>query len=188
MQARRWLVFLGSGALAFAQVPDKAFFETKIRPVLATKCYGCHSTKLKAPMGGLVLDSRAGMLKGGALGPAIVAGKPAESQLLGALRYANPHLQMPPSGKLPDSVITDFEQWIAAGAPDPRTEPPRDASATPAPLRGMPVEEGRKWWAFQPVREQSPPKLKDNSWAKGKIDSFILAKLEEKGVRPFPQG
>src|SRR5215510_12998990 len=62
------------------------FFEKKIRPVLVTNCYGCHSSKLKTPMGGLVLDTKSGMLKGGVSGPAIVPGKPAESLLLRALR------------------------------------------------------------------------------------------------------
>jgi len=103
-----------------AQPLDAGFFESKIRPVLATKCYACHSSGLKSPMGGLLLDTKAGVLKGGATGPVVVAGKPAESRLLKALRYTDPHLQMPPAGKLPDPVIADFDRWIAAGAPDPR--------------------------------------------------------------------
>jgi hypothetical protein len=179
--ARRFWVLAWLPVVVFAQAPDTAFFESKIRPVLATKCYGCHSTKLNAPMGGLVLDTRAGTLKGGALGPAVVPGKPSEGTLLKALRYTNPHLQMPPTGKLPDSVIADFEKWIAAGAPDPRKE---TAETTAPPLRGMPVEEGRKWWAFQPVAERPLPPLKDAAWAKSRIDRFILAKLEEKGLKP----
>src|SRR5258706_15839532 len=144
MNALRLHIFLLSALAASlpAQTPDPAFFETKIRPVLATKCYGFHSSKLKAPMGGLVLDTKAGMQKGGALGPIVVPGKPSESQLLKALRFTDAQLQMPPTGKLADAVINDFEQWIAAGAIDPR----KDAAATagtPAPLKGMPVEEGK---------------------------------------------
>src|SRR6185312_16263653 len=96
------------------QAPDNAFFESKIRPVLATKCYGCHSAKLKSPMGGLVLDNKAGLQKGGVTGPVVVPGKPAQSRLLHALRYTDPRLQMPPAGKLADSVIETFEQWITA--------------------------------------------------------------------------
>ena len=72
-------------------------------------------------MGGLVLDTKTGMAAGGSTGPVILAGKPDESRLLKALRFTDPHLQMPPSGKLPDSVISDFEDWIRSGAPDPRT-------------------------------------------------------------------
>jgi len=169
----------------FAQAPDASFFETKIRPVLATKCYGCHSSKLKAPMGGLILDTKAGMQKGGALGPILVAGKPAESQLVKALRFTDPQLQMPPTGKLPDAVIADFEQWIAAGAVDPRKDAVTTTS-TPTPLRGMPIEQGRKWWAFQPVQEMAAPAVRDTAWAKTKIDQFVLARLEEKGLKPSP--
>ena len=172
-------------ALGFAQAPDAAFFETKIRPVLTTKCYGCHSTKLPAPMGGFVLDTKAGLLKGGATGRAIVPGKPAESRLLTALRYVDPLLQMPPTGKLPDSVIADFEAWIAAGAPDPRTDPAA-AGPSPAPLKGMSIEDGRKWWAFQPVHQMAAPAVKDSAWPKTKIDFFLLAKLEEKTLKPSP--
>ena len=136
-------------------------------------------------MGGLILDTKSGTAKGGALGPVLVPGKPAESQLLKALRFTDPQLQMPPMGKLPDSVIADFEQWIAAGALDPRKDSAATAS-TPAPLRGMPIEQGRKWWAFQPVHETAALGVKDAAWAKTKIDSFVLAKLEEKGLKPSP--
>ena len=152
--------------VAFAQTPDAAFFEAKIRPVLANKCYGCHSSKLKAPMGGLVLDTKAGMKK--------------TTRLLTAIRYTDPHLQMPPTGKLPDNVIADFEAWMAAGAPDPRV----DSGQPTAALKGMPIEEGRKWWAFQPVHEMPAPAVKDAAWPKSKIDSFLLAKLEEKKLKP----
>src|SRR5947207_15855478 len=85
-----------------AQTPGPEFFEAKVRPVLAAKCFACHSSKLKSPMGALTLDTKAGMRKGGAAGPVIVPGKPAESRLLQALRYSDPHLQMPPTGKLSD--------------------------------------------------------------------------------------
>ena len=118
-------------------------------------------------------------------GKVIVPGKPGESRLLKALSYTDPDLQMPPTGKLPDSVIADFTDWIAAGAPDPRVDAPT-ASAAPAPLKGMSIEDGRKWWAFQPVHEMPAPAVKNSAWVKNKIDSFVLAKLEEKGLTPSP--
>ncbi len=167
-----------------AQAPDAAFFESRIRPVLVNKCYGCHSSKLKSPFGGLALDTKAGLSKGGASGTVVIPGKPAGSRLLQALRYTDPHLQMPPTGKLADSVISDFERWIAAGAPDPRID--TLASPTPAPLKGMPIEEGRKWWAFQPVHEMPAPTVQDAEWGKMKIDAFLLSKLEQKGLTPSP--
>src|SRR4051794_24108700 len=89
-----WLLLPILATPLLAQNADVSFFETKIRPVLATKCYGCHSSGKKAPMGGLVLDTKAGLQKGGAAGPVIVPGKPAESRLLHALSYSDPRLQM----------------------------------------------------------------------------------------------
>jgi hypothetical protein len=105
--------------------------------------------------------------------------------LLQAIRYGDPKLQMPPTGKLPDSVAADFESWITAGAPDPRTD---TVTATDGPgrLKGMSIEEGRKWWAFQPVHEMPASPVKNSNWPKAKIDSFLLARLEEKGIAPSP--
>ncbi|WP_051670738.1 PSD1 and planctomycete cytochrome C domain-containing protein [Bryobacter aggregatus] len=162
-----WLSLAICAPLA-AQDSDLAFFESKIRPVLASKCYGCHSSKLKSPMGSFRADTKAGIRSGGASGPGLVVGKPDESLLLKALSYTDTHLQMPPSGKLPEAVLADFRQWIAAGAVDPRAE---IAGATAA-LKGMSVEDGKKWWAFQPLQTTS-----QNS-----IDAFLLAKLQAKGL------
>src|SRR4249920_2070786 len=110
---RYWIamLLLGVARPAMGQSPDTEFFEAKIRPVLVQRCYACHSSKLAAPKGDLTLDTKAGLLKGGHNGPAIVSGKPAESLLYKALTYASTP-QMPPSGKLPDAVVADFERWI----------------------------------------------------------------------------
>jgi hypothetical protein len=170
-----------------AQTSDVDFFEAKIRPVLAQKCYSCHNSKMPAPKGSLVLDSKEGVLKGGASGPAIVPGKPAESKLLMALSYTDPLVQMPPSGKLPDTTLTDFEQWIVRGAADPRAAVPALASATPQ-YKGMSLEEGRKWWAFQPVTSKPAAKITAaNGWPKTAIDGFVLAALQAKKLDPSPQ-
>src|SRR3954464_7889967 len=95
-----------------ARADDVEFFEKKVRPVLAEHCYSCHSAAAKKQHGGLLLDTRAGVLKGGDTGPAVVAGKPGESLLLTAVRYAHPDLKMPPKGKLPDAAIADLEEWV----------------------------------------------------------------------------
>ncbi len=173
-----------------AQTPGIEFFEKEIRPVLAAKCYGCHSSKSKSPMGGLVLDTKNGLKKGGNGGPVLVAGDPGASRLFKALTYKQTELRMPPTGKLPDDKITAFEKWIAAGAPDPRDET-LEAAAPSAAKKGMDIESGRKWWAFQPVAPQSQPKVSDPTfakrWTKAKLDWFILAKLEQKKLRPSPE-
>jgi hypothetical protein len=165
-----------------AQSTGDEFFEKKIRPVLATNCFGCHSSKLKTPMGGLALDTKVGLLKGGDSGPAIVPGKPAESLLLRALRYNDLRLKMPPTDKLPDSVIADFERWIAAGAPDPRTE--AVAATAAAKANGIDFDKGRQWWSFQPVRELPAPRVKQVAWPRTKTGRFILAKLEKNRLKP----
>ena len=181
------LLLLGLASFMFsAQAVDESFFEAKIRPVLMTKCYGCHSSKLTSPRSGLTLDTKAGLLRGGVRGPAIVPGKPAESRLLKALSYDDSELQMPPSGKLADSVIADFERWIAAGAPELATSAPIASDQPSAALRGMPIEEGRKWWAFQPVKEHAAPKIVNVQWIKKPIDAFVLSRLEEKKLDPSP--
>jgi hypothetical protein len=174
-----------AGTPLAAQTTDIEFFETKIRPVLAQKCYGCHSSKMPAPKGNLVLDTREGLLKGGVSGPAIVPGNSGESRLITALSFTDPLVSMPPSGKLPEAVLADFQQWIARGAADPRAAAPATAAAVH--YKGMSLEEGRKWWAFQPVAVHAAPKAAANGWPKNKIDNFVLAKLQEKKVAPSPQ-
>ncbi|MCC6491704.1 MAG: PSD1 domain-containing protein [Pirellulales bacterium] len=155
------------------------FFESRIRPVLAEHCYECHSAQLDAPKGELRLDSAAALLVGGQSGPVVVAGKPAESLLLSALKYES--YEMPPQGKLPEAVIADFEQWIAMGAPDPRTAdaPRRSASAdlsTPA--------NPRDHWSLQKPHKPSAPPVADGQWTRSVIDAFVLAPLEDQGLAP----
>ena len=118
---------------------DIAFFEKKIRPVLVAHCYACHSSKaaqVKKLRGGLWLDNRQGLRKGGETGAAIVPGKPDESLLLKALNYDS--LEMPPKEKLPAAVIADFREWIIRGAPDPRRgrAAPREIGRTRPPRTG----------------------------------------------------
>jgi hypothetical protein len=173
-----------AGASAGAQTVSNEFFEAKIRPVLATKCYGCHNSKLKEPKGYLVLDSKAGVMKGGTLGPAIVPGNPEQSKLIHALRYSDPHLQMPPSGKLDDQIIADFEQWIAGGAPDPRVETVDGAGPKRRVVDEVELKKGRQWWAFQAVKVLPQPVSAHSSSARTKVDHFVYAKLQEKGLAP----
>ncbi len=90
-------------------------FESKIRPVLVAKCYSCHAATAKEIMGGLQLDYREGIRKGGDSGPAVVPGKVDESLIIEALRHES--FEMPPKEKLPAAVINDFIKWIELGAP-----------------------------------------------------------------------
>ena len=171
---RRWIP-LAILCLPLSAQPGADFFEAKIRPVLATKCFGCHSSTLSSPAAGLRLDTRAGLQR--------VTGR-----ILQAIRYTDPDLQMPPTGKLPDAVIADFEQWIAAGALDPRVDAASRPIRKPAPLKGMSIEDGRKWWAFQPVHEIAAPKVKNAAWPKTKIDSFVSGQARRKRADAFAAG
>ena len=133
-----------------AQTPDIEFFEAKIRPVLVQKCYGCHNSKMPAPKGSLVLDTKEGLLKGGVSGPALVPGKPAESRLITALSYTDPLVADAAERQASRRGPRRLRAVDCRGAADPRASAPALAAAAPQ-YKGMSLEEGRKWWAFQPV-------------------------------------
>ncbi|MBL4886442.1 MAG: DUF1553 domain-containing protein [Planctomycetaceae bacterium] len=153
------------------------FFEKKIRPVLVSHCYECHSQESKNLKGSLLLDSKAGLLKGGDSGAAIVAHKPEQSLLLETLHYGDDTSQMPPKGKLPAQIIKNFELWIQMGAPDPRTEVNQ-----PAEKIAIDFEARRKFWSFQLPQAKVAPAVTEQQWVKNPIDAFILAKLEAQGL------
>ncbi len=166
---------------ASAQDGDKqgiAFFENKIRPVLAGQCYSCHAASAKKVKGGLYLDSKEGMLRGGDSGPALVPGKANESLLIKALKHDGDTKMPPKMARLDEQIIADFVWWIDMGAPDPRT------SSVAIAKKGIDIEKGRSFWAFQPLAVHAPPQVKDTAWGRTPIDRFILAKLEEKKLAP----
>lgn len=117
-----------SGSREFeAQADDGAeLYETRIRPVLMDSCYRCHSGEIEEPAGGLRLDTVEGMLHGGHLGPAVVAGDPDESLLYKAVCYDG--LEMPPAEQLSDDVVADIRKWIEMGAPCGASSPSESAS------------------------------------------------------------
>jgi len=154
------------------------FFESKIRPLFADNCFKCHSQQAEKVKGGLLLDTREGVLKGGETGPVIVPGDPEKSLLIKAVRYTDPDLQMPPKNKrLSAQQIADLEAWVKMGAPDPRA-----ASASQKAWK----DSGKDHWAWQPLKKSAVPEVRDAAWAKTPVDSFILAKLEEKNLKPNP--
>jgi hypothetical protein len=167
--------------LALQEDDGMSFFEKRIRPVLAEHCYSCHSEKADKLKGGLLLDTKAGVLKGGDTGPAVIPGHPEKSLLLKALRGTDADMQMPPKKKLSDEVVRDFEAWIVRGAPDPR-----HSDVGGARKGKIDWDEARRYWAFQPLREPKLPEVRDASWPASPIDRFILARLEAKGLRPAP--
>lgn len=151
-----------------------AFFENKIRPVLVQHCHGCHASDARSIKGGLLLDTKAGLLKGGDSGAAVVPHDPDDSLLLSALRYED--YEMPPKGRLSDAVIADFEKWIRMGAPDPR----KGETVT---RRKIDIDEGRTFWAFQALDEPNVPQ-DETQWARSDVDRFVAAKHTEHGLSP----
>ncbi len=148
-----------------AQSPDSVeFFENRIRPVLVQECYECHASQADELGGSLLLDSSHGMMNGGDSGPAIDPGNVQGSLLISAIRYESS--EMPPSGKLPERVIHDFEQWIAAGATDPRTTDTQSSGTSRIREKSrIDFDEARAFWAFQPLASTpTPAPLK---WVRG---------------------
>ena len=185
-------LFIGSHLLCIqlstrpvsAQQPSREgveFFEKKIRPVLESNCYMCHSAQSKSIQGGLLLDSREGMLKGGNSGqPIIRPGDPDNSLLIRAIRYNDSKLQMPPTGQLAAEQIRDFEAWVKMGVPDPQAQTAsKQASGQPYNF-----DEAGKFWSFRPVSNPPMPRAKDKAWGESPIDRFVIARLESKGLKP----
>lgn len=154
------------------------FFEKKIRPILVTHCYQCHSAQAAARnalKGDLRLDSRDGVRAGGETGPVVVPGKPGDSLLISAIRHDA--LSMPPKGMLPDNVIADFEKWIRIGAPDPR-----DGAASA--VHTLNAGSARKSWPYQPLRSPQIPAVKDVDRLLSNIDRFVSTRLAAESI-PF---
>jgi hypothetical protein len=178
-------LFVLLGLIPPAAAADPAaleHFEKKVRPVLVKHCYRCHSAKSEKLKGGLRVDGREALLKGGDSGPAVVPGEPDRSRLITALRYADVALQMPPKGKLPAAVIADLTQWVKQGAPWPD-----DGSQSAEVRKDFDLQQRKKrHWAWRPIGRPEPPAVRDTSWPRSPVDRFLLAKLEAKGLTPAP--
>ena len=143
------LLPLNSTALT-ATSPQDEFFEKKIRPVLVEKCYSCHSaTKQK---GGLRLDSRENILKGGETGSAAVPGQPDKSLLLRAIRRADADLKMPPGDVgLTDEEVRAFAAWVKAGLAFP-------GSANTGTQHAIDFNTARRFWSLQSIKDDASDK------------------------------
>ncbi|MBI3853901.1 MAG: PSD1 domain-containing protein [Verrucomicrobia bacterium] len=176
------MLWLSMAEGAQATQPDAVgveFFEKKIRPLLVDHCYKCHSAESEKIKGGLRLDTRDNLLKGGDTGPSIVPGDPEKSLLIKAVRYTDKDLQMPPKNKkLSAEKIADLEAWVKMGAPDPRAD---KLSTLNSQLSNQ------QHWAFQPVKRPAVPVVKNQRWVQTPVDNFILAKLEAKNMSPSRQ-
>ncbi|HSB08844.1 MAG TPA: PSD1 and planctomycete cytochrome C domain-containing protein [Blastocatellia bacterium] len=179
MKYKRFIVslaFLGLASWPVWSQNKEDYFEAKVRPILATECFSCHTD---SQLGGLRLDSREAMLRGGKSGPAIVPGDPEKSLLVTAIRQTGT-LKMPKGGKLAPDQIEAIAQWIRTGAVWPDTVKTRVA-----PKGEMIIDPARRgFWSFQPLHPSAAPTVKNTHWPKTDIDRFILSRLEEEGLAP----
>ena len=163
--------------------PDEvAFFESKIRPILADHCLECHSVAAGKQKGGLLLDSKWAWETGGDSGPAIVPGNLDESLLIAAIRRTGQPVEpMPPKSALTPDQIALLEQWVTRGAPDPRAKV--EATGSLAKTFDLPKRRAEHW-CWQAVARPKPPAVHQATWPKSPIDSFILQRLESAGIQP----
>jgi hypothetical protein len=164
------------GAPAPASSPE--FFESRIRPILANSCYGCHTN---SKLGGLRVDSREALLTGGASGPALKPGDPDKSLLIQAVLQTG-ELKMPKGSKLKKEEVDDLVAWVKAGAewPVAAAKPVEVTKGSEYVIR----PEQRAFWSFQPLHVTPPPSVQNSAWAKTDIDRFVLAQLEKDGMKP----
>jgi cytochrome c553 len=176
----RWTVILPALALAASPAIGQPgakltaeqthFFETKVRPVLAEKCYSCHGEKKQSA--GLRLDTAAGVKQGADDGPVIVPGDPAKSRLVKSVRRAG-DFAMPPKDALPAAQVADLTEWVRMGAPYPADSTNQKTTA-----------DATKHWAFQPVKLPPVPATKQPTTHP--IDAFVVAQLDAKGMSLSP--
>lgn len=165
---RRIYLMAGLIVVAVSQPTAAADLESEAREILQRRCLSCHGPKTK--ISGLDLSGRASALQGGAKGPALKPGYPAESLLLNRVSKD----EMPPAAPLPAAEKDVLRRWVESGAPWQEVIEERRA--------------GPDWWALQPVKIRQPPSPQgiEEAWNGNVIDRWIYAKLREKELEPSP--
>ena len=159
---------LVAGLAGLPSSAEEASFATGVRPILQKRCTACHQGP--NAQNGLSLDTVAGLLRGGESGPAVVPGDPGASLLLAKAGGRNP--VMPPAGDpLTPEEIAILTSWIKAGAP----EDPLGAVTGPEAT----------WWSLRPF-EESPEPVNSTPWERSRIDGYLSAAMQEKGLGPSP--
>lgn len=162
-----------------ATAAEVEYFERHVRPLFAKHCYECHSVDAKKVQAGLLMDSRAALLRGGDSGEAIVPGDPDASLMIESVRYES--YEMPPKGKLPDSEISILERWVKMGAPWPEEAAPTAENHRPEfDLQQRKLDH----WVWQPIQAVEVPDVTDTTWPADPLDNFVLAKLDAAHLRP----
>jgi mono/diheme cytochrome c family protein len=151
-----------------------ALFKAKVRAALVQHCLDCHGGKAKK--GGLDLSDRKTLVESG-----VIEGGSAESRLTALIRHEDdPHMPHK-AAKLPDATIADIARWIDLGAPYDR---PLVDRAPKGQRAARPTEADKDFWSFRPLKLVKRPAAHDGAWARTPIDLFVLAALEQRGLRP----
>lgn len=172
-------ILLRPGNLQAQSADSTDYFESKVRPILAANCYGCHTN---SAMGGLRVDSSEALMKGGNKGAALVPGDPDKSLLIQLVKHADAKQRMPMGSQLKDTEIAALVEWVKAGAVWPTT--PASVKSAKSGDAYVIHPEQRNFWSFQPLKSPEPPAVKNTAWPKTPIDKFVLAKLEKEGIQP----
>ncbi|HEY1765799.1 MAG TPA: DUF1549 domain-containing protein, partial [Opitutaceae bacterium] len=148
------------GAVALPP-PD---FEREVRPILADNCFKCHGMDKAEHR--LRLDLRESALKGGKSGyPAIVPGKPDDSELVERITSTDDDDRMPPADShksLTAAQVGTLVRWVKSGAVY------------------------QPHWAFLAPVRPALPRVRNGRWPRNPIDRFALARLEDEKLAPSP--
>ena len=183
------LFYLGAAGAAFADAPvapdhaekmarGQEIFTKSVRALLTDKCLRCHGGE--KTRSGFDLATRDGLLKGGDKGLVIVVGQSKESRLYQYVAHLDKPVMPPKEDRLPDEAVSQLAAWIDSGAP--YDKPLLERAVAKKPMRV--TDEDRRYWAFLPLKRPLEPAVKNAAWRRTPIDSFVLAKLEEKGIAP----
>lgn len=177
-----WLYLVAITCVQAESAADEAaheFFEKEVRPILVARCFECHAGGSKEPRGGLRLDSRDLILKGGDTGPAVSLESPATSLLLSTINYGEIY-QMPPKSKLPANEIAVLTKWVEQGIPWSPNVKAAEGAVKPFDL----ASRAQEHWCWQPLQQASIPKVSDANWPRSDVDRLLLAAMEAKGLHP----
>ncbi len=147
---------------------DVELFSTQVAPLLRDHCARCHNAQTKR--GGLDMTTRTALLRGGDEGPVLVPGNAGKSRLLDMVSGVTP--RMPRQGKpLTPQQVATLRRWIEGGATWPD---------------GVELLK-RDWWSLAPLTRPAVPAVKDAAWVRTPVDAFVLARLEQEGLKPSPE-
>lgn len=181
-----WIV-CGQTNTSWAEVQsaqEADFYERRIRPILVEHCYECHSEQAQEQQGGLLLDRRAGWLKGGDSDKAVVPGDADASLLIKLVSSTDEDMRMPPEAPLADEQIRLLQAWIRRGAPGPREdlgETEFSQLGDQDYLSALAADH----WAFRPIRAPHPPDdVENRRWSHNAIDRFVYSRLATAELTP----